>query len=79
MEHAHKYFREITKLYCKEQGCSSIRVSANTDPEEGTGGSSPLLKYHKNIGFLSNTDPELLENHKATKPVAMLGHHWHAS
>ena len=26
------------------------------------------VKNHKNIGFLSNTGPDLLENHKATKP-----------
>ena len=34
-------------------------------------GSGPPLKNHKNIGFLSNTDPDPLENHKATK------HHLH--
>ena len=29
----------------------------------------PPLKNHKNLGFLSNTDPDPLKNHKATKPV----------
>ena len=28
----------------------------------------PTLKNHKNIGFLSNTGPDPLKNHKATKP-----------
>ena len=32
---------------------------------------SPPQKNHKNIGFLSNTSPDPLKNHKATK----LGHH----
>ena len=38
----------------------------------------PPLKNHKNIGFLSNTCLDLLENHEATKPafiVGMFGHH----
>ena len=29
----------------------------------------PPLKDYKNIGFLSNTDPDPLKNHKATKPA----------
>ena len=34
----------------------------------GTGGRDlPPLKNYKNIGFLSNTGPDYLENHKATK------------
>ena len=27
------------------------------------------LKNHKNIGFLSNTDPDPLNNHKAAQPA----------
>ena len=34
----------------------------------GGSGSGPSLKNHKNIGFLSNTGPDTLKNHKATKP-----------
>ena len=34
----------------------------------GTGGLDPL-KDSKNIGFLSNTGPDPLKNHKATKPA----------
>ena len=33
----------------------------------------PEKKKHKNIGFLSNTGPDPLENHKATKPVFIVG------
>ena len=35
----------------------------------GTFGPDPSLKNHKNIGFLSITIPDLLKNHKATKPA----------
>ena len=35
---------------------------------DGTGG--PDLENHKNIGFLSNTGPDPLKNHKATKIVS---------
>ena len=31
---------------------------------------SPLLKITKNIGFLSNTGPDTLTNHKAIKPIS---------
>ena len=31
------------------------------------------LKNDKNIGFLSNTGPDNLKNHKATKPAFNLG------
>ena len=30
-------------------------------------------KNHKNLGFLSNTGPDLLKNHKATKPAFNVG------
>ena len=33
----------------------------------------PPLKNHKNIGFLSNTEPDPLENQKATKPELNVG------
>ena len=38
----------------------------------GAGGPDPPpppLKNHKNIGLLSNTDPESLKNYKAAKPA----------
>ena len=36
-------------------------------------------KKSQNIGFPSNTGPDPLKNHKATKPDSMLGLHWQAS
>ena len=50
----------------------------------GGGGGCPdphPLENHKNIGFHSNTGPDPLKNHKATKPVFNVGtssHHRHA-
>ena len=47
------------------------------DPEGGDRGSDtpppppPSLKHHKNLGFLSNTGPDPMKNHKATKPDSM--------
>ena len=39
----------------------------------GQGVRTPTLKNHKNIGFLSNTGPDPLKNHKATKPTFIVG------
>ena len=39
----------------------------------GTGGPTSPLENHKNIGFLSNTGPDPLINHKATKPAFNVG------
>ena len=36
-------------------------------------GVRPTLKNHKNIEFLSNTCPDPLNNHKATKPAFNFG------
>ena len=43
--------------------------------KRGTGGrgSGPRLKNHKLIGFPSNTGPDPLKNHKATKPAVNVG------
>ena len=38
-----------------------------------TGGPTSTLKNHENIGFLSNTGPDPLKNHKATKPAFNVG------
>ena len=37
------------------------------------GPDSPPEKKHKNIGFLSNTGPDPLKNHKGTKPAFNVG------
>ena len=36
-------------------------------------GLTPPPKNHKNIGFLSNTSPDSLKNHKATKTAFNMG------
>ena len=47
---------------------------ACADPERGTGvPDPPPLRTHKNIGFLSNTGPDPLKNHKATKSACIVG------
>ena len=38
----------------------------------GTGGPDPPLKNHRNIG-LSNSGPDPLKKHKATKPALYVG------
>ena len=40
----------------------------------GRQGSGSSLKNHKNIGFLKNTGPNHLKNHKAIKPAFNLRH-----
>ena len=44
-------------------------------PEGGQGSGPPprLITNHKSIGFLSNTGPDPLKNHKATKPALNVG------
>ena len=44
------------------------------DPEGGRGSGPP--EKSQNIGFLSNTGPDLLKNHKAFKPVFNVGPSW---
>ena len=53
-----------------------LSILSLADPEGGMRW-GPLLKNHKNIGFLSNAGPDPLKNHKATKPAfhSMLAHH----
>ena len=52
--------------------CAGSKTCA--DPEWGQGVWTPRpKKNHKNIGFLSNTGPDPLENHKATKPAFIVG------
>ena len=51
----------------------SISLDTYADPR-GTGGQNPIpLQNHKNIGFLNNTGPDLLKNHRATKPAVNVG------
>ena len=41
--------------------------------QRGDRGSGPPLKNHNNIGFISNTGPDPLKNHKGTKPAFNVG------
>ena len=43
------------------------------EPEGGDRGSGSPLKNHKNIGFISDTGPDPLKNHKAAKPAFNVG------
>ena len=42
----------------------------------GQGFRTTTLKNHKAIGFLSNTGPDPMKNHKTTKPVFNVGSQW---
>ena len=51
-------------------------IMAWPDPKGGGGAwvRAPP-ENHQNIGFLSNTGPDSLQNYKATKPASILGHY----
>ena len=51
----------------------SINGPIDVQIQRRAGGPDPALKNHKNKGFLSNTGPEPLKNHKATKPEFNVG------
>ena len=55
-----KEVKTLALKVCQEQFSSA-------DPEGVEGVQAPL-KNHKKIGFLSNTGPDPLKNHKATEP-----------
>ena len=61
---------------CGNQCSVSLFIAASScaDPEgEGQGVRTPTLKNQIHIGFISNTGPEPLEIHKATKPAFNVG------
>ena len=51
--------------------CAYLEVSLC--PEPVTGDSDPHLKNHTAIGFLSNTGPDFLKNHKSSNPAFNVG------
>ena len=53
-------------------GGTILLLRSCADPEGGQGVQIPL-KNNKNIGFLSNTGPDPLKNHKATKAAFNVG------
>ena len=62
---------QCSVMLTADGGNRSSAIYSCADPEGGRG--SGLLKNHKNIGFLSNTSPEPMKNHKATKPAFNVG------
>ena len=59
-----------------EDGCFALDVffCSRADPEgKGGRGSGPPEKSQKLIGFHSNTGPDPLKKHKATKPAFNFG------
>ena len=57
---------------------SESAIALSCADQEGGGGDrgpdpTPPEKIHKNLGFLSNTGPDHLKNHKATKPEFNVG------
>ena len=67
--HQHRHYLRFLGISC-------------ADPEGGGGGgmgSGRPLKSHKNVGFLSNSGPDPLKNHKLPSQYSMLGHHRLAS
>ena len=76
-----RHFKNLINLnFCPASGDRKWRLlpAADTcaDPEGGGGGRGsppPPLKNRKNIGFLSNSGPDSLKNHEATKPETNIG------
>ena len=52
-----------------------VRAVSCVDPDGGGGGQGVWThpENHKNIGFLSNTGPDSLKNHKTIKPAFSVG------
>ena len=61
-------FRNLIRLFINDDVINPMRGSRGGDR-----GSRSPLESHKNIGFLINTVPDPLKNHKATKPAFNLG------
>ena len=55
------------------RGIGGIKDDLYAQIQRGAGGPISPLENHKNIGFLSNTGPDPLKNHKATKPAFNVG------
>ena len=51
------------------RGQEEAKPCADSEGNRGSGPPPPSLKNHKNIRLLSNTGPDPLNNHKATKPA----------
>ena len=71
-----RMYYHLMQKYGAHQVCNKCTLCTLkfswADPEGGGGVLDPL-KNHKNIGFLCNTGPNTLKNHKATKPAFHFG------
>ena len=56
-----------------EEDLDQIKQLVHGQISQGDRGSGPTLKNHKNIGFHTNTGPDHLKKHKATKPSFNVG------
>ena len=63
------YAISTKELVCWSIFIGSMPINTCADPEVETGVGTPPPENHKNIGFLSNTCPGPLKNHKAAKPA----------
>ena len=71
LHHCMGYFCAKCQLTCE---CLSWGTRLMDGSRGETGGPiSPAMKNHQNIGFLSNTGPDPLKNHKTTRPVFNVG------
>ena len=67
---------KISNFHFKPNWIAASICSPCADPEGGRGSGPPPPppgKNHKYIFFLSNTGPDPLKNHKATKPEFNVG------
>ena len=66
------FFVSFFPMYMYKCICIPLTWAA---PEGGGGQGvrTPLLKNHKNIGFLSNTGPDPLKKSQSTKPAFNFG------
>ena len=58
-------------LFSRLDTITYVQTGSRADPEGGQGVRTPPPP--KNIGFLSNTGPDPLKNHKAAKPAFNVG------
>ena len=63
--------RGVVVIELKDGTKLAVNKHACADPEGGNGQRPPppLEKFHKNIGFLSNSSPDHLKNYEASEPA----------
>ena len=66
-------FRTEQSQVFSSRGIGGIKSDLHAQIQRGTGGPTSPLENHKNIGFLGNTGPDPLKNHKAIKAAFNVG------